>query len=333
MLSAAQCWGDGSVGETDSTLNVTGLGAPVPGPFTQLSAGQFHTCALRGPAGAIRCWGDNAVGELNGVPGGATGPTGPAGVFTDVSAGGLHSCGLLSVTKRARCWGSDQFGQLDGVPSGLTTIATPALAFGTFKQITAGLFHTCGLRVNGLVKCWGSNTSRQLGPPPCAAILHVCNLPAVFGHFVQISAGGYHTCGILVGGLTIKCWGSDGFGQLNGVPGAAITGVVPAPALHTFTQVTAGAYHTCALESPGGKVLCWGLNNDGQLNGAPSGLHKGSPPGVFVQISAGGYHTCGATTGIPATEQVVCWGLDTRGQLDTTPSAAIHLAPVPLPLL
>ncbi|MDE2822915.1 MAG: RCC1 domain-containing protein, partial [Chloroflexota bacterium] len=42
------------------------------------------------------------------------------------------------------CWGNDLYGQ-----------ATPPE--GEFASVSAGRFHTCGVRADGSVACWGSN--------------------------------------------------------------------------------------------------------------------------------------------------------------------------------
>ena len=81
--------------------------------------------------------------------------------------------------------------------------------------------------------------------------------------------------------------------------------VVAAPAAQAdaggYIQVTAGLYHTCAIqqvdsEGAAGPVQCWGDNDYGQS----------SPPrGVsFTQITAGDAHTCG----LKADGTVQCWG-------------------------
>ena len=91
--------------------------------------------------------------------------------------------------------------------------------------------------------------------------------PAISSPSTHIAAGASHTCALISDG-TVTCWGYNRVGQLgdgsttnSNVP-VAVTG--GALANKTVTDITAGAYHTCALISDG-TVTCWGNNSDGQL--------------------------------------------------------------------
>ena len=55
-------------------------------------------------------------------------------------------------TARWFCWGRDTYGE-----------ATPPED--SFQSVTAGGYHTCGVRTDGTVACWGSNEKRQAFPP------------------------------------------------------------------------------------------------------------------------------------------------------------------------
>jgi alpha-tubulin suppressor-like RCC1 family protein len=87
--------------------------------------------------------------------------------------------------------------------------------------------------------------------------------------------------------------------------------------------LTAGWYHTCALQ-PSGSVRCWGNNVSGQLgNGtAVSSTTSVSVTGLAdaVSLASGSYHTCA----LRASGGVSCWGSNGVGQLGngTTSSGA-----------
>jgi hypothetical protein len=69
------------------------------------------------------------------------------------------------------------------------------------ETVSAGPGHTCGLKTDGSVACWGLDNYGQSTPPAHSA-----------GAFAQVSAGGYHTCGLKTDG-SVACWGDNGDGQ------------------------------------------------------------------------------------------------------------------------
>lgn len=107
-----------------------------------------------------------------------------------------------------------------------------------------------------------------------------------------------------------------------------------------FSQIAAGAEHTCAL-SRIGETYCWGRNDHGQLgieslqrcesDGTPGSVPCTVVPTLvdavpqLAQLVAGNRHTCGLTQ-----EGVAyCWGKNERGQLgDGSYTGRSHPAPV-----
>jgi len=168
-----RCWGsnaDGRLGDgttTNRTSPVTVVpttGSGALGGVVQITAGSFHTCAVLADSTA-RCWGastQNGNGGVNkvGRPMVVTsaGTTPLAGVGQVVS-GFTHSCAVLA-DSTARCWGFGNDGKL-GNGSTLDQVRPVAVStgggFGSVAQVSAGVFHTCGLRADGNVYCWGSN--------------------------------------------------------------------------------------------------------------------------------------------------------------------------------
>ena len=147
----------------------------------------------------------------------------------------------------------------------------------------AGGGHTCGLRSDRVVVCWGDDSDGQT------------DVPAGLGSARAVAAGADHSCAIRKTAGTVACWGDDSQGQTD-VPAA----LGPASALAT------GLEHTCAVRAADGQLLCWGLDNAGQSD-VPASL------GPVTSVAAGAEHTCA----ILATDATVrCWGNDLFGQLE-----------------
>jgi len=86
---------------------------------------------------------------------------------------------------------------------------------GTIREIrlAIGGFHTCALKRDGTVWCWGYNRYGQLGDGTRMdryTPVQVVNLTDV----IQISAGALHTCALKRDG-TVWCWGHNEYGQLG----------------------------------------------------------------------------------------------------------------------
>ena len=176
-----------------------------------------------------------------------------------------------------------------------TTAVVTAVSTGMFTSASTGWFHTCGIKTDGLVECWGFNEDfegaevGQATPPD--------------GEFSSVSAGALHTCGIRTDG-SLACWGSNEDAEGNKTGQAT-------PPSGEFSFVSAGDFHTCGI-SRDGLVICWGSNED--YEGIDVGQAR-PPSGEFVSVSAGAEHSCGIRTdGSPA-----CWGSDIAGQA-TPPS-------------
>lgn len=231
---------------------------------------------------------------------------------TRISAGAEHSC-AVTAQGGVECWGRNSTGQLGDGSTTERRLATPVagLASGVLA-VAAGVNHSCAVTSIGTVKCWGSNSSGQLGdgsgPGNRLTPVDVSNLSGV----TAIAVGGRHSCA-LTGGA-VKCWGANNWGQL----GTGFPDNEPTPAdvvgLAGVTAITAGEDHTCARTSAGA-AKCWGFNLNGQLgddstNSAIAPIDVSGLASGVTSISAGASHTCAVVAGA-----VRCWGANEFGAL------------------
>jgi alpha-tubulin suppressor-like RCC1 family protein len=180
-------------------------------------------------------------------------------------------------------------------------------------EIALGDSHTCALRLDGTVSCWGSNTNGEVGVGYPKDSLSPVPVPTL-NHVTDIALGFHDSCVRLETG-GVFCWGDNAYGKLG------IGGNIDA---HQATWVSAGfgyakevglgQAHSCALKADG-SVFCWGYNGNSHLgNGA--GPDQDVPIQVdnllgVTEVAVGKFHTCTRKT----SGEVQCWGQGSEGQL------------------
>lgn len=217
----------------------------------------------------------------------------------------------------AKCWGFGGSGAL-GNGSNQSSL-TPAVVVGLSSGVTAmaaGTSHTCAVTSTGAVKCWGIGPFGELGDGTGQPRLAPVDVVGLGSDASAVAAGFDHSCAI-TGAGEVKCWGGNPHGEIgdgtqnqNRLQPVSVSGLSSG-----MSAVSAGAFFTCALTSPGG-VKCWGINDSGQLGDGTSterlvpvdviGLTSG-----VIAISAGSSHVCALTTEFG----VKCWGSNSQGQL------------------
>jgi alpha-tubulin suppressor-like RCC1 family protein len=197
----AWAWGPGADGRLgDDTIVNKSSPVSVVGGFTdwiQVSGGGSHSVGLR-TNGTAWAWGTGANGRLgNGTILNRSSPVSVIGGFTDwiqVSAGGDgHSLGLRA-NGTAWAWGLNSQGQLgDGTAVSKLSPVSVVGGFTDWIQVSAGNFHSLGLRANGTAWAWGFGTSGQLGDGTAVNKSSPVSVVGGYTDWIQVAAGNTHS--------------------------------------------------------------------------------------------------------------------------------------------
>jgi alpha-tubulin suppressor-like RCC1 family protein len=193
--------------------------------------------------------------------------------------------------------------------------------FTDWTQVSAGQFHSVGLRANGTAWAWGVNLDGQLGDfsGSNASKSSPVSVVGGFTDWIQLSASLTHTSGVRANG-TAWAWGNNSGGKLgdNSItnkssPVSVVGGIVD------WIQISAGSVHTSGVRA-NGTAWAWGNNSGGQL-GDNTTVGKSSPVSViggfvdWIQISAGQSAGGPFSLGLRANGTAWAWGNGGSGKL------------------
>jgi len=284
---------------------------------SSVSVSEMYSCAILTGDGDLSCWG--AATKHLGAPTSqnvGAGPPAPMQINVDfplsvdqvaeVALGTNHACAIVADGGSTWCWGAVQYGGVGVSPCAEVqcdeedfnppfdegpTVTAPvkALSMPT-RSLAVGGTHTCAIRTDDTVYCWGSNKYGQLGlgtaspsalpPGSCRPDLDdgktECTLVPIEAYEVSklqvqplsIVAGEHHSC-ILTSTREVYCWGDNRLGQLgtNSTSSSFRPLLVEFPHADVPEDLACAGAHCCVRTTDGG-VLCWGDDSFGQLGRA-----------------------------------------------------------------
>ena len=157
------------------------------------------------------------------------------------------------------CWGSNANGRTGQNTHGWQHASTTQVSGGgAWSKVSLGANHSCALKSDNILWCWGSNGNGLTAQNIIAGDLLVPTAAAWTGYWRLTTSGRNHSCGVNdIGGLL--CWGANTSSQ------AGNGNVNPINYLHeisgggSWKQVSGGFGHTCAIKADD-TLWCWGSN-------------------------------------------------------------------------
>jgi len=316
------------------------------GPHATALAVGDHVWMARMDDGSVWSWGFDSAGEAG--PKAATSkraiPSPIIGLsdVVKVAAQGHHACAVLG-DGHVDCWGESRSGEL-GSGTAVKAIHEPPAPVRDIDEVIdvgVGDEHTCAVRRDGTVWCWGANTFGALGRGTDDFEPHP--KPARAGDIrdaENVFIDGSTTCVRLRGGR-VRCWGMNSYGQVGIKQSIAPTWPVAFGTVDSATDMALANGATCAVLADG-TLHCSGYDGHGQLGPTKEKCENGlffidvdpcrSKPTLVAgvsdvtSVSLGSHHACA----LQRSHEVVCWGGNDKGQLGdaTLPSSA---TPVKVP--
>ena len=333
-------WANNSVGSKSTTVNITisDLGvAAITYPSENITLTLYHTITTATPSttgGTATSWGIS--------------PDLPAGLSFNAGTGAISGTpeNLQTTAVTYTVWANNSGGDFsdqinitindygpvplnyfgDDITLNYNQTLTPIDDFELKPDVmAAGEEHTCAIKDDGTVRCWGEGSYGRLGignsndkSSPVAT-----NTLGSGRTAIDITAGGEHTCAVLDDG-SIVCWGRNNNGQLGDNTTSQRTSptqTVPLP--RPAVAVEAGFDFTCALMD-NGSVMCWGSGSSGRLGNGGGGVLvptftnpiPGGRKAVAIDISH--YHACA----VLEDGYVACWGPGNNNRLGTGSTSA-----------
>jgi len=337
------CWG------SDAYRRSSGVPKDVA-KWSQVVAGPYNTCGITSDGNKLRCWGGSRY--QNGLLSGRVsrmdmaihyledykGQRNPL-IVTIMGTGDEMISDKRDVTVAG--WKAVSLGSYSmcGITNGVGRGYAHSSGSKAYKDVNG--LACCGLELGG------SKHFTHIVTVPNPSTLRTDSLvsstnPEGLRSFSALSVGpNDHGCAIEQPSGELFCWGKNEYLQASGWerPVSCIepkvrgedggrrfsysdygkdelkTSVCLGLSLKTrFASVSAGTYHTCAIEHTKRTLYCWGRDNSKQVSGwlqldgqQTSAAAMAANKAKFESVSAGKAHTCAVKH---ITRTLICWGSD-----------------------
>ena len=187
------------------------------GSFKQVSVGDNLThpaaCAIA-ENNTVNCWGEGTNQIITGAQ---------LDNATQVAVGTNHAC-AVRMDGLVKCWGDNTRGQLGNNTNGHYVQQYNGYNLGDLTDVvyvSVGARHTCAVRSNGTMRCWGDRANGKIGnnTDEDGVDSTASFLGGSFTNAVQMALGHEHTCVLLENPadpkLEVLCWGLGDGGRLG----------------------------------------------------------------------------------------------------------------------
>jgi hypothetical protein len=287
-----RCWGDcglacgnsGAQATSDAFFDTTVTAV------RDLAVNGYATCATTGLA-TMSCWGSGSMIASDSSRSDARATIiGGESTISEVSFADLYGCAVTRAGL-AMCWGIDTsvlgMANPSASQNGVVVLKEGGAELRDVTHVGAALHRACAVTSKGELWCWGVNVeTRSTGPVggflgTGDQIEHNGAVQVGLSNVASVAVGALHVCALTQNGR-VHCWGSSGAaGTSTGDQAESETVSVPTPVpgLDDVLEIQAGLGHTCARRRSG-QVVCWGLNDKGQL-GDGTAVSRLSPTPVI----------------------------------------------------
>lgn len=287
-------WGNnvfGQLGDGTEVFKTSPVRIGTDNDWVQVAAGDDHSMAIKSN-GTLWGWGTSIHGAFGDST--VSQKTNPfkIGIATDWAKVYAARDYTLAIKTDGTlwAWGKNGSGQL-GINDTISEQATPTQvgSDNLWTQISLGSTHALGLKKDGTLWAWGSNSNGQLGNGESGKDIKQLS-PLKIGvatDWVQVAAGKSTSLShslALKSDNTLWGWGNNGFNQLGFVNVAGVSNYLNPVQIGTATDwvtITAGTYGSLAIKKTG-TLWAWGWNISHSLG--ISGLSGSSVQDTPIQV-------------------------------------------------